>query len=88
LCSALVETEQHGIGNHVPITAEDRAQIQGVNELYIGKKFEYFEQLATVYEPLNFDLEHLKVFADKLHTGIHAAVRASIYTLPQMLGDV
>ena len=76
---ALKAAELHGLCEYVDVTAHDRDQLRKANKLYSKKEFEYFESLETIYDPLDFDLNTLLSFANKVYEGIEDPVRASVH---------
>ncbi len=75
---ALRASEDNGLGIHLPIVANDRELIRRANRLYPKKEFEYFESLETIYDPHDFKIDELALFAQKLFDGIEDPVRASV----------
>lgn len=76
---ALIAAETNGLLTHIDVTNEDRKTIEKANRLYPKKEFEYFESLETIYDPHDFDLESLELFAGRLLEAIDAPVRDSIF---------
>ncbi len=75
---ALQTAEENGLGSHLEITSFDRDALQKANKLYPKKEFEYFESLETIYDPHDFDVNVLSLFAERLLVAIEEPVRASI----------
>ena len=76
---ALDAAENNGIGKHIEITSNEREIIRKANRLYPKKEFEYFESLATIYDPHDFNLDCLELFAGRLIEAIEAPIKSSIY---------
>ena len=75
---ALKSAELHGRCTYVDVTDHDRDQLRKANRPYAKKEFEYFESLETIYDPLDFDLSALLMFATKVYEGIESPVRDSV----------
>lgn len=79
LVRALNAAEDNGLVNYIEIPSIERDAIYKANELYSKKEFEYFESLATIYDPHDFDIGVLASFARRLLDSIESPVYASLY---------
>jgi hypothetical protein len=77
---ALSKAEINGLSAHIQISTADRNLVIKANRLYPKKEFEYFESLETIYDPHEFELDALTLFARRLFEAIEAPVRASVLT--------
>jgi hypothetical protein len=75
---ALQAAEEGQLGSYLHITAADRLLIHNANKLYSKKEFEYFESLETIYDPHEFEIDELAIFAHKLFEAIEVPIGASI----------
>lgn len=76
---ALNAAEDRGLGEHIEISEDERESLKKANNLYSKKEFEYFESLATIYDPHDFDLQILALLAHRLLDAIKSPVEASVY---------
>jgi hypothetical protein len=77
---ALSAAEDNGLHTFLEITLEDREALKKAIKLYPKKEFEYFESLETIYDPHDFDIVALSLFAQRLLDAIEGPVRASIFS--------
>jgi len=75
---ALFAAESNGLNSHIDITSNDREILIKANKLYPKKEFEYFESFETIYDPHDFDLDDLELFADRLINAIEIPVKQSV----------
>jgi hypothetical protein len=76
---ALQAAEEGQLGSYLHIAAADRLLIHNANKLYSKKEFEYFESLETIYDPHEFEIDELAIFAHKLFEAIEVPIGASIF---------
>ena len=78
LGKALAAAEERGLGKHLEMSSNDRGALEKANRLYVKKEFEYFESFETIYDPHDFDIRALALFAHRLLGAIESPVRASV----------